>query len=116
MLWNALVLDRFTSLYQIVAFYQGKIAAAKFFAANILPGVCERALAENVDNSLMELDEAAFLKELLACFVNTRRHPEFVRVAALSYQLGTLSARARIPSMGGTMTAEAQSEASRRAR
>ncbi|MFG2429968.1 acyl-CoA dehydrogenase [Streptomyces sp. NPDC048590] len=43
------------------AFYQGKIAAAKFFAANILPGVSgERALAENVDNSLMELDEAAF--------------------------------------------------------
>ncbi|WP_327368431.1 acyl-CoA dehydrogenase [Streptomyces sp. NBC_01217] len=44
-----------------VAFYQGKIAAAKFFAANILPGVgAERALAESVDNSLMELDEAAF--------------------------------------------------------
>ncbi|MBK5991805.1 acyl-CoA dehydrogenase [Streptomyces sp. MBT58] len=44
-----------------VAFYQGKIAAAKFFAANILPGVsAERALAEHVDNSLMELDEAAF--------------------------------------------------------
>ncbi|MEV6395017.1 acyl-CoA dehydrogenase [Streptomyces sp. NPDC051907] len=44
-----------------VAFYQGKIAAAKFFAANVLPGVSvERALAENVDNSLMELDEAAF--------------------------------------------------------
>ncbi|MEU0129670.1 MULTISPECIES: acyl-CoA dehydrogenase [unclassified Streptomyces] len=43
------------------AFYQGKIAAAKFFAANILPGVsAERALAEGVDNSLMELDEAAF--------------------------------------------------------
>ncbi|MFD3657826.1 acyl-CoA dehydrogenase [Streptomyces sp. NPDC058620] len=44
-----------------VPFYQGKIAAAKFFAANILPGVgAERALAETVDNSLMELDEAAF--------------------------------------------------------
>ncbi|ARF73679.1 acyl-CoA dehydrogenase [Streptomyces sp. NPDC012600] len=44
-----------------VAFYRGKIAAAKFFAANILPGVStERALAESVDNSLMELDEAAF--------------------------------------------------------
>ncbi|MFJ8920806.1 hypothetical protein B046DRAFT_02091 [Streptomyces sp. LamerLS-316] len=43
------------------AFYQGKIAAAKFFAANVLPGVSsERALAETVDNSLMELDEAAF--------------------------------------------------------
>ncbi|MGW5799656.1 acyl-CoA dehydrogenase [Streptomyces bacillaris] len=44
-----------------VAFYQGKIAAAKFFAANVLPGVStERAHAENIDNSLMELDEAAF--------------------------------------------------------
>ncbi|WP_406286146.1 acyl-CoA dehydrogenase [Streptomyces sp. NBC_00209] len=44
-----------------VPFYQGKIAAAKFFAANVLPGVgAERALAEAVDNSLMELDEAAF--------------------------------------------------------
>ncbi|WP_254812178.1 acyl-CoA dehydrogenase [Streptomyces cavourensis] len=44
-----------------VAFYQGKIAAAKFFAANVLPGVStERALAESIDNSLMELDEAAF--------------------------------------------------------
>ncbi|MGW2474834.1 acyl-CoA dehydrogenase [Streptomyces sp. NPDC001665] len=44
-----------------VPFYQGKIAAAKFFAANVLPGVgAERALAESVDNSLMELDEAAF--------------------------------------------------------
>ncbi|MFI1104258.1 acyl-CoA dehydrogenase [Streptomyces sp. TLI_146] len=44
-----------------VAFYTGKIAAAKFFAANVLPGVgTARALAETVDNSLMELDEAAF--------------------------------------------------------
>ncbi|WP_405945334.1 acyl-CoA dehydrogenase [Streptomyces sp. NBC_00932] len=44
-----------------VAFYQGKIAAAKFFAANVLPGVsAERALAETVDTSLMDLDEAAF--------------------------------------------------------
>ncbi|MFI1014627.1 acyl-CoA dehydrogenase [Streptomyces sp. NPDC020965] len=44
-----------------VPFYQGKIAAAKFFAANVLPGVSvERSLAESVDLSLMELDEAAF--------------------------------------------------------
>ncbi|MER5201660.1 acyl-CoA dehydrogenase [Streptomyces sp. NPDC002825] len=44
-----------------VPFYQGKIAAAKFFAANVLPGVsAERALAEAVDGSLMDLDEAAF--------------------------------------------------------
>ncbi|MGH3313266.1 MAG: acyl-CoA dehydrogenase [Streptomyces sp.] len=43
------------------AFYQGKIAAAKFFAANVLPGLAvQRGLAENVDSSLMELDEAAF--------------------------------------------------------
>ncbi|MCS0635288.1 acyl-CoA dehydrogenase [Streptomyces sp. LP05-1] len=43
------------------AFYQGKIAAAKFFAANMLPAVStERALAESVDGSLMELDEASF--------------------------------------------------------
>ncbi|MFJ7960421.1 acyl-CoA dehydrogenase [Streptomyces sp. NPDC096319] len=44
-----------------VSFYQGKIAAAKFFAANVLPGVsAERALADAVDGSLMDLDEAAF--------------------------------------------------------
>ncbi|MER7200190.1 acyl-CoA dehydrogenase [Streptomyces sp. CB01635] len=44
-----------------VAFYQGKIAAAKFFAANVLPGVgLERRLSEKVDLDLMELDEAAF--------------------------------------------------------
>ncbi|MFJ6630985.1 acyl-CoA dehydrogenase [Streptomyces sp. NPDC091376] len=43
------------------AFYQGKIAAAKFFAANVLPGVSlAREIAEGVDNELMELDEAAF--------------------------------------------------------
>ncbi|MFC8273921.1 acyl-CoA dehydrogenase [Streptomyces sp. NPDC057271] len=43
------------------SFYAGKIAAAKFFAANVLPGVgAERALAEAVDGSLMDLDEAAF--------------------------------------------------------
>lgn len=43
------------------AFYQGKIAAAKFFATNVLPGVAgERALAESVDLDLMDLDEAAF--------------------------------------------------------
>ncbi|MFI9081088.1 acyl-CoA dehydrogenase [Streptomyces sioyaensis] len=42
-------------------FYTGKVAAAKFFAHNILPGVgIQRGLAESVDQSLMELDEAAF--------------------------------------------------------
>jgi alkylation response protein AidB-like acyl-CoA dehydrogenase len=44
-----------------VPFYQGKIAAAKFFAHNVLPDVSvQRGLAESVDQSLMELDEAAF--------------------------------------------------------
>ncbi|MEU2758489.1 acyl-CoA dehydrogenase [Streptomyces albidoflavus] len=43
------------------AFYEGKIAAAKFFAANVLPGVAQaRALAEAVDLDVMELDEASF--------------------------------------------------------
>ncbi|WP_030744656.1 acyl-CoA dehydrogenase [Streptomyces sp. NRRL F-5135] len=50
-----------TATSKDVPFYQGKIAAAKFFAANVLPGVStQRALAESVDGSLMELDEAAF--------------------------------------------------------
>lgn len=44
-----------------VPFYTGKIAAAKFFAANVLPGVTgARKLAAGVDLDLMELDEAAF--------------------------------------------------------
>ncbi|MFG3253902.1 acyl-CoA dehydrogenase [Streptomyces sp. NPDC048172] len=44
-----------------VPFYQGKIAAAKFFAANVLPNVAvQRELADDVDLSVMELDEAAF--------------------------------------------------------
>ncbi len=39
----------------------GKIAAAKFFADNVLPGVgVQRALAESVTNELMELPEEAF--------------------------------------------------------
>ncbi|MFF4752463.1 acyl-CoA dehydrogenase [Streptomyces sp. NPDC002514] len=43
------------------AFYTGKIAAAKFFAADVLPGVTlARKVAENTDLDLMELDEAAF--------------------------------------------------------
>ncbi|MEV6104400.1 acyl-CoA dehydrogenase [Streptomyces sp. NPDC051940] len=44
-----------------VPFYQGKIAAARFFADNVLPGVAtQRAIAEGVGLDLMELDEAAF--------------------------------------------------------
>ncbi|GAB2571627.1 acyl-CoA dehydrogenase [Streptomyces capparidis] len=43
------------------AFYTGKVAAAQFFARNVLPLVAtQRALTEAVDNSLMELPEEAF--------------------------------------------------------
>jgi hypothetical protein len=42
-------------------FYTGKVAAAKFFAHNVLPGLSvQRGLAEGIDQSLMELDESAF--------------------------------------------------------
>lgn len=43
------------------AFYEGKVAAARFFARQVLPRItAERAVAEATDNALMELDEAAF--------------------------------------------------------
>jgi hypothetical protein len=43
------------------AFYEGKVAAAKWFAANVFPELtAKRAIAEAVDSSLMEIDEAAF--------------------------------------------------------
>ena len=43
------------------AFYEGKVAAAQFFAQNFLPKLtAERAIAESIDLSLMDLDEAAF--------------------------------------------------------
>jgi alkylation response protein AidB-like acyl-CoA dehydrogenase len=43
------------------AFYQGKIATATFFAANILPNLSElRVIIENVDDEIMSLPEAAF--------------------------------------------------------
>jgi alkylation response protein AidB-like acyl-CoA dehydrogenase len=43
------------------AFYEGKVAAAQFFAQNVLPKIsAERKLAESVDLALMDLDEAAF--------------------------------------------------------
>ena len=43
------------------AFYEGKIAAAQFFARTVLPKVsAERVTAESTDLSLMDLDEAAF--------------------------------------------------------
>ena len=42
-------------------FYAGKVAAATWFAANVLPELtAQRAIAEATDLSLMELDEAAF--------------------------------------------------------
>ena len=42
-------------------FYEGKVAAARFFARTVLPKItAERAIAEATDNALMDLDEAAF--------------------------------------------------------
>ena len=42
-------------------FYTGKIAAASFFAKNVLPLLAgERAIAEASDNDLMEVPESAF--------------------------------------------------------
>ncbi|MFJ8626484.1 acyl-CoA dehydrogenase [Kitasatospora sp. NPDC093550] len=44
-----------------VPFYQGKVAAARFFAKNILPTVTpQRVIAEGIDNEIMELAEEAF--------------------------------------------------------
>jgi alkylation response protein AidB-like acyl-CoA dehydrogenase len=43
------------------AFYAGKIAAARFFVATVLPEItAARAIAEEVDLAVMDLDEAAF--------------------------------------------------------
>jgi len=43
------------------AFYNGKVAVASFFARNALPELsASRAIVENVDNAIMELDEASF--------------------------------------------------------
>jgi alkylation response protein AidB-like acyl-CoA dehydrogenase len=42
-------------------FYEGKIAAAKFFVTNVLPYISvDRAIIEKADNTLMELAENAF--------------------------------------------------------
>ncbi|MET7771386.1 acyl-CoA dehydrogenase [Nocardia sp. NPDC005366] len=44
-----------------VAFYTGKVGVAQFFARNILPELtATRAILSNLDNDIMELDEAAF--------------------------------------------------------
>lgn len=43
------------------AFYEGKVAAARFFAATVLPKLAaERAVAESIDNTLMELADVGF--------------------------------------------------------
>ena len=43
------------------SFYEGKVAAAQYFARNVLPLLKgERAIAENIDDSIMELDESSF--------------------------------------------------------
>jgi hypothetical protein len=43
------------------AFYEGKVAAAQFFARTNLPRLtAERAIAEATDLALMDLDESAF--------------------------------------------------------
>ena len=43
------------------SFYEGKIAVASFFAKNMLPLLTStRSVIENLDNDVMELDEAAF--------------------------------------------------------
>ncbi|HEY0640902.1 MAG TPA: acyl-CoA dehydrogenase [Pseudonocardiaceae bacterium] len=43
------------------AFYEGKVAAASFFARTVLPTItANRTIVESADNSLMQLDEAAF--------------------------------------------------------
>jgi alkylation response protein AidB-like acyl-CoA dehydrogenase len=42
-------------------FYEGKVAAAKFFARNVLPKIAaERQIAEATDNALMDVPESAF--------------------------------------------------------
>ncbi|PYC77333.1 acyl-CoA dehydrogenase [Streptomyces tateyamensis] len=44
-----------------LAFYQGKVAGARFFARNILPAVSsQRLIAEGIDLDVMELAEDAF--------------------------------------------------------
>jgi alkylation response protein AidB-like acyl-CoA dehydrogenase len=42
-------------------FYEGKLAAARFFCTQVLPRLAaERVIVEQTDNALMEVDEAAF--------------------------------------------------------
>ncbi len=44
-----------------VDFYTGKVAAARFYASQVLPRLAaERAIAEGTDNALMDVPESAF--------------------------------------------------------
>ena len=54
-------LDSGTASAKDQLFYEGKIAAASFFARTVLPKIAaERQIAEATDNSLMEVSEDAF--------------------------------------------------------
>jgi len=54
-------LDSGTASAADTAFYQGKVAAARFFAETVLPRLAaEREIAESTTTELMELPEAAF--------------------------------------------------------
>jgi alkylation response protein AidB-like acyl-CoA dehydrogenase len=54
-------LDSGTASGADIAFYQGKIAAARFFAETVLPRLAaEREVAESTTTELMDLPEAAF--------------------------------------------------------
>jgi alkylation response protein AidB-like acyl-CoA dehydrogenase len=58
----AIALDKLdTATGKDRAFYEGKLASARWFAANVFPELsAKRAIAEATDLSLMDLDEAAF--------------------------------------------------------
>jgi hypothetical protein len=54
-------LDAGTASTKDQRFYEGKIAAASFFAHTVLPKIAaERQIAEATDNSLMDVSEDAF--------------------------------------------------------
>jgi alkylation response protein AidB-like acyl-CoA dehydrogenase len=54
-------LDEGTADARDRAFYEGKIAAARFFATTVLPELsARRVVAETTDNALMDLPETAF--------------------------------------------------------
>ncbi len=58
----AVALDKLpTASARDTAFYEGKVAAARWFASSVLPELtAKRAVTEGTDLSLMQLDEAAF--------------------------------------------------------